>query len=645
MPNRSNRAPTSSNKTDWYAHIRSLGLSSVAEYEAWCRRHGLPFHRRKTWRQERQERQIAERERGDERVRRHIEALGLESAEAYLSWCEAHGFRPTTAKSAGKMHREIQYQRSPQRKRAMAVSTSGDGAPVPTVTGEHLAQLGLTFTDSYAGWCRRHGLNPAMVKSPRELQDEVALATLAQAKAQRLGARSLIERIHAGRIGVEELKTVVLRRIHAGFATLQAAEMNSCLRLLLHAECCSELLSTAMGALRWGRRSGNSFVEGLLALARHGDRWIRPVEGWRPESRIHYEQFASLARHLVCEYEVPGFMDSVWFLEDREQTRRQQRWFIHLGMGGNIRTADVPLRLSKRMAHEFGRAPEHYTVEEALRYGQVKGQGGSDAIAEAILATHLGRSFDHDEFWSKVVTFFVLHGELDLKWVASIVAYIHHRKFEPLGGGEPAEPNFSMKSRSVPKLIGQVERWQKHWTREARQTLRQRSSDTARIRYKPYHAEETDKWGNTLHWMIDELTTPGALAAEGEAMNHCVGRFASRLDQLSIWSLKVQEESRVYHVLTISIDTKEGYVSEIRGRFNLSAQPGGVNRGRSKEKLSRREHRYLGGAYDHLQAWLAREGLADVQIAEGDEAERREFWDWHRWQSRIGVADAALPDA
>ena len=446
----SQRAQVGASKTAWFAHIRSLGLSSVAEYEAWCRRHGLPFHRRKTWRQERQERRLAERERGEGVVREHLKALGLESVDAYLDWCRTHGFRVTTEKNLRKLHGEIQYYRNLERSIA--------AAPAPTVDGEHLTQLGLASDAAYQSWCRNLGLNCSLVKSPKELQNEVALATLAAAKKQRLGRRSLIERIHAGSVAANELKSIVLRKIHTGFATLRAGERDACLRLILHVEGCSELLSTATGAIRWGRRPGNSVVEGLFALVRHHQDWIRPVEEWRPEGRIHYEQFTSLSRHLAAEYEVPTLMDSVWFMEDGEAARRQQRWFLHVGKGGNIRTADVPVALTKRMAHEFLGAPGHYTVAEALRYGQVAGQGGSEMLAAAIIATHLGRSFDQDEFWSKVVQFFVHHPDLELRWIPPVVAYIHHRKFEPLGGGDPAEPNFSMKSRSVPKLLGQVQR-------------------------------------------------------------------------------------------------------------------------------------------------------------------------------------------
>jgi len=37
-----------SSKSDWHAHIRSLGLSSVEEYQKWCRKHGFKFNRKKT---------------------------------------------------------------------------------------------------------------------------------------------------------------------------------------------------------------------------------------------------------------------------------------------------------------------------------------------------------------------------------------------------------------------------------------------------------------------------------------------------------------------------------------------------------------------------------------------------------------------
>ena len=84
-------AISATSKADWLTHIRSLGLSSVGEYERWCRKHGFAFNRRKTWRQEREERTIAERERAASKALHHIRALGLKSADEYQLWCQQNG--------------------------------------------------------------------------------------------------------------------------------------------------------------------------------------------------------------------------------------------------------------------------------------------------------------------------------------------------------------------------------------------------------------------------------------------------------------------------------------------------------------------------------------------------------------------------
>jgi hypothetical protein len=65
------------------------------------------------------------------------------------------------------------------------------------------------------------------------------------------------------------------------------------------------------------------------------------------------------------------------------------------------------------MAHHFMLAPDHFTVEAALRFGQVRGLGGSEVLAGAVAATRLGRSFEHDEFWRSVLQFFVNEPTID----------------------------------------------------------------------------------------------------------------------------------------------------------------------------------------------------------------------------------------
>src|SRR5262249_49909715 len=147
---------------------------------------------------------------------------------------------------------------------------------------------------------------------------------------------------------------------------------------------------------------------------------------------------------------------------------QQQEWFVHVGRGQNIRTADLPLPYTKRMAHYFMQAPAGLTVEAALRWGQIHGLGGSERLARAVIGTRLGASFRHDDFWITVLRFFIANPMLDLAHVGPIVDYIEEQRFVSqsvlvapgvVERGGPAQPNFTMKGRTPTSLLRQVEAW------------------------------------------------------------------------------------------------------------------------------------------------------------------------------------------
>src|SRR3954469_12909919 len=119
---------------------------------------------------------------------------------------------------------------------------------------------------------------------------------------------------------------------------------------------------------------------GLLALALHHADWVRPVETWSPEAENIWPLFTSLAHHLLARYPVPPFMTSVWFELPPGEVLPQHGWYKHLGLGRNIRTARVPIRLTRAMAHLFTQAPHHYGAVAALRWAQVRGLGGGEAL-------------------------------------------------------------------------------------------------------------------------------------------------------------------------------------------------------------------------------------------------------------------------
>ena len=106
---------------------------------------------------------------------------------------------------------------------------------------------------------------------------------------------------------------------------------------------------------------------GLLAMALHHADWLRPVETWLPTAQSAWPLFTSLAHHLLALYPVPAFMTSVWFELSPAEVLPQHCWYKHLGLGHNIRTAALPLRLTRAMSHLFTQAPHHYTAIAALR--------------------------------------------------------------------------------------------------------------------------------------------------------------------------------------------------------------------------------------------------------------------------------------
>jgi len=602
------RAVSTSSKAEWLTHIRSLGLNSIGEYERWCRRHSFAFNRRKTWRQERDERRVAETERSNKEANAHIRALGLENIDSYLTWCQQNGFRQELNKKPRQRQKELDFFQQHQ----LAPTSHSTRA----VTIEHIRALGLESTEDYRVWCRQNNLGDALDKTPAQLDKDRAISTLAMAKQQMGKTRDLIEAMHAGRLREHEAKTALLRKIYAGFAALDSRGRDALLELLLHLESLTDLLSIAPGTSRWGRRAGNTLVEGLGAIARHCAHWVEPVNSWRPQGRDPRAQFSQLTRHLFARYEVPAFMDVVWFRSD-DEALRQQGWFVQLGAGQNIRRSDLPLTLSKKQAHHFLSAPEHYTAEEALRRAQVLGHGGSEALAQALINTRLGRSFAQEQFWNTVVLFFIRLDELDLERVGPIVNYIYHQKFLRDGDEPSPDPNFSMKSRSLPKLLGFVKTWEQRWTREA---LLQpiKPKDKSKRKFAHFECEEKDeRSGRTLLWSIQELTSARALAKEGSEMNHCVASYSSKLGDMSIWSVQVRDEEsgRTRRVMTVSVDNEECTVTQAKGRFNVSPDKefdrqqldgGGL---RDTGKLNSAERGYLGRGREILVTWLEREGI------------------------------------
>lgn len=551
----------------------------------------------------------------DAELRRHLNALGLESVEAYRAWCRQHGFRTGTRKS----WQEQRQEREAFRKEEAATAAQAEVA-------RHIQALGLESLDEYRSWCRRHGFSDSANKTPQQRRQEQlvagrskAAATLSSSRRHTRRLDETLRRISRGEIDARELSSPSLQRIHELFtAAADRPEIREALlRLLLHAQKHADLFSIEPAAQYLGWQAGNSLLDGLLALAGHHEDWLRPPEEWRPDSHNARRQFGSLARHLLARYDVPVFMDAAWFEGSSSQALRHQQWFKHIGIGQNIRTADLPLRLTKMMAHHFLQAPDDYSIEAALRCGQILGLGGDEPLVRAVIGTRLGETDEHEEFWVTVLQFFINNPMLDPACIGPIIDYVHHQKYVPraliaeagpLAGDRvpedaapldagPPQPEFSTKGRTVPALLRLVDRWHGELAREARKRPSQwEPSGIGSFRL----IEEQPDSGRPVCWTIQEILTSTELREEGKAMNHCVASYARSCARghTSIWSMRVQEgqagSSR--RAMTIAVHNARRTVTQARGRCNrLPGAKGASIR--------------LNLAPEILQQWAKQEGL------------------------------------
>jgi hypothetical protein len=448
----------------------------------------------------------------------------------------------------------------------------------------HIRELGLRDARAYLAWCREVGVAPSLEKSPAERTHESEIAARrqavldAQARLHRNPRRFLTEAC-AGRIDPAAVERPGWREVAAAIArsTDGADHRRSLADFLLHLERVSDLVFETATV---GRQPA-LYAEGLIRLHERRGQWLRDPLEWRPASHNAGRQFSSLARHLLARYTVPIFLDAAWLREDRG-SHRFRDWFVHIGRGGNIRTANTPYPLTKMMAHHFVHAPDDATVEGALMLADIKTLGGSPRLAGALMATRLGQRIEGDPerraFWLSVYRFFIANPMLDQHHAGPIIDFLAFQKFETeevmIGPGEvevrpPPQPNLSMARRTPESLLRQVEAW--HGELRSVRANDRRFWRPSGIRGFAMRTGPRDRPEEQTHWRLRELLSGQELIGEGRRLKHCVATYAASCARgaCSIWSLERRHgaEERAEPMLTVEIDAK-GLMVQARGLRN-----------------------------------------------------------------------------
>lgn len=496
---------------------------------------------------------------------------------------------------------------------------------------DHFKHLGVGSISAYKLWCYRHGLNTSLDKTPDQLHHEKSLFENQIEKRDPEAHKkhdpkraAYLARIFRGELQNEGLSSAlnVIRNLYNAFTNDPQAQ-KAFAQLILHIEKYSDLIWHQRAIRGYGNGLSNSYLFGLAQLAKHHKDWLRPIEEWRPEHRKPRNQFRTLARHLLAQYEIPQFFDCAFFQEDEAEADKLQGWFKHVANGQNIRTAGVPMHITKRMAHELMQFKGyHHTIYQSLRRAQYQAFGGNRHNAWELVHGPLGQSLENEDFWETVVHFLANQTFLDRGYLNPIIDYIRNQKFTPQRmpqpdgteiEGPPPHPNFCMKGRSINKLIREVDIWHQELT--GMEDVAFESWPSTGIG-EFEHTELDGELKRNIQWTIHELVTSQQLYAEGRIMHHCAGSYAKRClsGEKSIWSLRAldldaAEENQIQeHILTVEVDNHKKAVVQNAGKFNL--KPFGKKH-LAKQKKTGNVYLYLlRQAPTILRMWMDREGLS-----------------------------------
>lgn len=447
---------------------------------------------------------------------------------------------------------------------------------IPKALARHMRALNFTSTTQYFDWCWRNGFDGSFEKSQTDLQEEVtAYETILQKRAKhgRLhkNPKAFLEAVCFGELTSDEIDRPNYKR---AAAEIEDSNENSSMR--------SSLLDMLLTLIKYDDlifgsqigRDNTPFIRGLIKLHDRKALWLKPLAEWKPKSKSSERRFGELTHHLFDKYDaVPRFMESVWLRTDRPSWRYRD-WFVHLGRGHNLRTAKTPVPLTKKMAHHFLAAPDTYTIEQAVRWGQLSALGAGRAAIDAISATRLGRSFANEEFWFTVLRFIADNPMLDPRQIGPIVDYLQNQRYEPtdieVAPGEwrqepPPQPRLSMQGRTVDTLLRQVTAW--HETLGRYKAMP--SGDYDKADFAGIVLEKKSSQG-PVRWIIRQLLSSKALQAESEALRHCVASYhwSCARGDCTIWSLsKVVEGGDVERCQTIEVN-KSGVIVQCRGLAN-----------------------------------------------------------------------------
>ena len=250
---------------------------------------------------------------------------------------------------------------------------------------------------------------------------------------------------------------------------------------------------------------------------------------------------------------------------EQKMTMIEKAWFNDVLSGKNlIYSANLPFKLSKKVAHEFNTS--QYINSNSVTDALVRTALFSEVqdMAFATVITSKIRDFSETDFWIKTMGLLYRKGlRADTIELNELYDYIHFQEFQ-------LERKIDFTTKKLSNLVDESNQWHLvlHFSK-VKKRLRLKNLPIFNI--KPYYLERNDS-----RYVIKQLITNYELAIEGEQMKHCV--FSYTYDCLNsgtyIFSLKKlvknTETKKSSEVTMITIEVNKNRIRQKLGVLNRS---------------------------------------------------------------------------
>lgn len=315
------------------------------------------------------------------------------------------------------------------------------------------------------------------------------------------------------------------------------------------------------------RDGQHKVVPYLIDVAGRNATWIRQPEDFRPRTSRGKDQLVELVRYLFESYRVPSWLRRA-IAPKRGRPARAPAfgWYVHLAQGRNLRSApELPLRLTRRAAHEALSAPARFRPQHALLYGCLQATNTPRRVRDELLGAARSCDIKLDDASLGLFEKIARAPEITYGRVLPLLVYAERKRAEGA--------SLDLPLRALLRDMARLEA-------ERREIM-------ARQRAAQYGALFDERWRASLpqtrasgsceqgEFIINELRTYRELFEEGQAMRHCVFTYAAaaRAGSISIWSLRITRAGVNVGRVTVRVAASERAVVEARGYCNQNIQP------------------------------------------------------------------------